>query len=299
MKNIFLYTAIACIALAGLYALVIAPRKTIRIPQDWSFEAEYLGDLIYIDTDQQIPAKPMVNVYKRSMRVTTWSRSKAVIEDIFETKDVYSGQVTWSATLRFNVNPENGAILSHPGHPEAEGTQYVMPRNTEKMNYNFFNYTLWPFTLMFEREDSLSGLPVYVFTYKGLVDFTELTRLAEYTGGFKELPDNIKVQSFDYYMELWVEPRTGEIVRMVDIDPGDYWVDASTGKKIQLAAIWSGSTTGNTDLTLVDRVKTHLLLMDLHHRWIPLLLFGIGCSLIAVHIYILFGLKKHSFANRL
>ena len=180
MKYLFLIISLACIALSGIYTLVIAPSQTIRIPDDWSFEAEYLGDLVYIDPDQNIPDTATVNVYRRSMRVVEWEPDQAVIEDVFETKDVYSGQVTWSTTLRFNVNPEDGTIISHPGRPEATGMQYVLPRQTKKTDYEFFNYTLWPVTLNFEREDSLGGLDVYVFTYKGLIDFTELTRKAEY-----------------------------------------------------------------------------------------------------------------------
>ena len=295
MKYLFLIISLACIALSGLYTLVIAPSQTIRIPDDWSFEAEYLGDLVYIDPEQNIPDTATVNVYRRSMRVVEWEPAQAVIEDVFETRDVYSGQVTWSTTLRFNVNPEDGTIISHPGRPEATGMQYVLPRQTKKTDYEFFNYTLWPVTLNFEREDSLGGLDVYVFTYKGLIDFTELTRKAEYAGEMEELPENIKIQSFDYYLELWVEPRTGEVVHMVDIDPGDYWVDGETGKKIFLAAIWSGATTGNTDLTLVERVKTHLFLLDVHHRWIPGVLFWIGCALLGVHAYLHFGLKKQLY----
>ncbi len=298
MKNTFLYSALLCIALAGLYALFIAPRFTIRIPQDWAFEAEYLGGLVYIDASQKIPEKPQVNVYKRSMKVVEWNRNRAIIEDVFLTRDVNSGELTWSSTLRFTVNPTTGAILSHPGHPEAVGAQYILPSNTQKRTYRSFNYALWPYSLEFEREDKVAGVEIYVFTYKGVLDFTELYKLAESVDALEGVPGDVKLMSFDYYNEIWVEPRTGEIVHMEDISPGDYWVDGTTGEKIKLVSIWSGLTTGNTDLRLMERVKTRLIMLDLHCRWVPGILLGLGCLFLLWHTFLYFGVKKENFKDR-
>lgn len=280
MRKIIYYVAIVSIISGGFYAMVVAPRLTIRIPDDWSFEAEYLGDLVYVDSDQEVPQKPLVNVYKRSMRVVEWNRKQAVIEDIFETRDVFTGEITWSTKLHFNVNPATGGILSYPGHPEATGAQYLMPRRTRKTSYPLFNYTLGLQTLEFVREEMLNDLNIYVFSYKGLVDFTELTKSAEHTGALGTVPENIRIQSFDYYSEIWIEPRSGEIVHMEDIDPGDFLVDAKSDKPLQLASIWSGSTTGNSDRKLVERAKSLLLILDIHYRWVPGILLGAGFLLL-------------------
>lgn len=282
MQKIICYLAIACIISGGFYATVIAPRLTIRVPDDWSFEAEYLGDLVYIDPDQEVPPKPLVNVYSRSMRVVEWNRKQAVIEDIFETRDILTGAITWSTKLYFNVDPATGAILSYPGHPEATGAQYLMPRRTRKTSYPLFNYTLGLQALEFVREETINGLDVYVFSYRGMVDFTELTKMAEMPGGLGTASESIRIRSFDYYSEMWIEPRSGEIVHMADIDPGDYLVDAKSDKPLQLASIWSGSTTGNSDRKLVERAKSLLLLLDIHYRWVPGILLGAGFLLLTI-----------------
>jgi len=283
MKKPYLIAGIILIALAAIWRFGIAPQKTLRVPKDWSMQAEYLGDLNYADENGVIPEKRDINVYKRNWFVKEWSSDRAVIRDIYKTYDIITGKITWAAELDFEVDPKTGKNLSYPGHPEAAGTYYFFPQNAAKQDYPAFESFLYPLTFKFDRIEKLAGLEIYVYRFRGDINFDEGYKGTDEYPGFKA-PLGQTIIGFGVIKEIWVEPRTGEMVKLLEDSPGDYYTDVKTKKKIAGISAWKGETTGNTVELLVDRAKDIIFTLNLHRLWIPGVLFFSGVLLILLGV---------------
>ena len=266
---------------------------TLRIPRGWSFEAEYLGNLQWADEKGEIPVQKNLTLYQRFWNVREWKPDEADIEDIYKTIDVQSGEVTWETKLLFHVDPENGRIIHHDNHPEARGLYYMFPQYVQKKDYEFFNYDLYPYTMKYQRTEKREGLDLYVFSFQGKLDYTTLYNLAYVPPAASAIGD-YKIIVDDFYRELWVEPETGEIVHIIEDDPGDYLVDAATGEKKTLLGVWAGETTGNTVKYLLKNAQKRRWQMQLYRRWIPLTLLAAAVFLLAMSLFFHFRLKRGS-----
>ncbi|MFZ5760324.1 MAG: porin PorA family protein [Thermodesulfobacteriota bacterium] len=266
----FFLAGLIFLAAVPVWRLLFEPRLTLRIPPGWSIQTEYLGNLLWADAQGNIDGPKNLNLYKRSFAVREWRPDRAVIEDLYQTIDVQSGAVTWETTIHFLVDPQTGTIISHDKHPEATGLFYVFPQNTEKSQYQFFNYDLYPYTMHYKRTEMLDGMEIYVFSFQGKLDFTDMFHAA-YSNS--PIPiGNRRMITEDFYRELWVEPVSGELVRIIENDPGDYLVDPETGMGKMLYCVWSGKTTGNTVKHLLQLAKKRRWELEMFRVWLPALL---------------------------
>jgi hypothetical protein len=280
MKKPLILIGIFFLALSGIYKFILAPQLTIRIPKDWSIQAEYLGDQNFAGEDGVIPQKRDVNVYKRNWTGTQWSPQRTVIRDVYKTYDIHSGKVTWASQLEFVVDPKTGMNLSYPGHPEAAGTYYLFPQNTEKKDYTFFDYSLNRQMFKFDRVEKFDNLDLNVYGFRGDLDFEEVYKGTDDYPGFKPEAGQTII-GFDIVKEFWVEPITGEFVKIYEESVGgDYYADKKTKKKIAGISSWKGETTGNTVELLVQRAREKMFLINLHRGWIPGILFFAGMILL-------------------
>ncbi len=282
MKKPWLIIGIMLAINGGLWHFFIANYWTLRIPKDWSFQAEYLGTIAYPDEAGRLPEKSTINIYRRHLYVKEWEPEQAVIRESYSIYDIHTGAATWQVKLEFKVNPETGQIIDYPGHPEASGLYYLFPKSLEKKDYQHFNYYLNAYTLSYDREESIGDLLVYVYRFSGMLDFTEIYKGSDEFPGLIPLPGQ-RIRSSDKFVnELWVEPITGEVVKIVEDGPVDYLVDEVTGEKLRPILAWSGKTTGNTVELLAQRASDRRLLLLLHHGVLPgiFLFFGFGCLFI-------------------
>jgi len=284
VKNGWLILGVIFIAGAGIWRFFIADYWTIRIPKDWSFQAEYLGTTAYPDESGKLPEKHGINIYRKVLHVKEWSQEQVIIKESYSIYDIHTGAVTWEVKLEFTVNPETGKVLEHPGHPEAAGLYYLFPKNMKKIDYQHFNYYLNAYTLSYDREETVGGMPIYVYRFSGVLDFTEIYQGSDEFPGVIP-PSGQRIKSSNKFLnEFWVEPKTGEVVKIIEDGPVDYFVDVATGTRLQPVLAWSGKTTGNTVESLTQRVKEKLFLLQLHKWRLPgtFLFFGLACLFIGI-----------------
>lgn len=269
VKGIFFAAGFLFLVLLGIWQMVFVDKLTVRIAEDWGFHAQYLGNLVYADDEGRIPRKKRLNLYQRDLEVVAWEPDRAVIRDRFTTIDVQNGNITWESTLDFTVDPVEAKIIHYENHPEATGLFYLFPAKAEQKDYHFFGYDLNPYVMRFHRQESRENVTLNVYRFQGRFDYTELYKRSYAEEGHRFLKGDERLICFDFFREYWVEPVTGEIVHVIEDDPGDYLVDATTGERLGIFAVWSGKFTGDTLKYLLQRAKKRLWLDRLYHWWIP------------------------------
>ena len=98
----------------------------------------------------------------------------------------------------------------------------------------------------------------------------------EYPGVMPPEGQRIITPTMSY--EFWVEPITGNTVKIVEESSGDYFVDEKTGQQLSVIALWAGQTTNDNTRHLIQQTKDALKTRSLVLWWIPgcLFVFGIG-----------------------
>lgn len=269
VKGIFFAAGSFFLVLLGVWQAVFVDKLTVRIAEDWGFHAQYLGNLVYADDEGRIPRKKRLNLYQRDLEVVDWEPDRAVIRDRFTTIDVQNGNITWESTLDFTVDPVSAKIIHYENHPEATGLSYLFPAMAEQKDYHFFGYDLNPYVMRFHRQESRENVSLNVYRFQGRFDYTELYKHSYAEDGHRLLNTDERLISFDFFREYWVEPVSGEIVHVIENDPGDYLVDATSGERLGIFAVWSGKFTGETLKYLLQRAKKRLWLDRLYRWWVP------------------------------
>ncbi|MDH4320500.1 MAG: DUF3068 domain-containing protein [Desulfobulbaceae bacterium] len=299
MHRLLMAVGLLFVVLAMAWKALVAPGLTMRIPRDWSFHAQYIGNVLYADAQGKLPIGKRLNLYQRDLQVVEWQPERAVISDLYRTFAVDSGEVTWESSLRFAVNPVNGQILSYPGHPEAAGAYYLFPQGADAASYPVFLYDLFLNRMSFHRREELDGMRLNVYRSEGEVDFTELWRDAYVEPGVsgKGDLDRYKVVSFHMFREFWVEPITGEVVHIIEDDPGDYLVNATTGETEHILSVWSGKSTGSAVRHQLESARQRSWQLFAYRVMMPATLLATGIAVLLVSLVL--GRRKSTIKTQM
>lgn len=239
-KKILIALGLALLSFTAVWQFALMPRLTERIPAGWQWATSYIGYQTYPDPQTgQIPQKDATGTYSHAIAIVPNSRQPGSVEldDSYLIHDIASGQVTFEYNYHAPVDPRTGAHLK----PEYRGDYFLFPRNTERKTYSLrFSY-LKGIPVAFQREEEVAGLTTYLFTYLGRGEFTEAyARTAEYPGAQVKPGQEIKCADDQFVFKAWVEPVTGEIIKIEEsCNSNDYVYDIATGK--QLAQIGARS----------------------------------------------------------
>lgn len=284
MEKTALAAGVVLTGFALLWHFLLAPHWTQRIPPGWRWQTNFIGSQGITDEKTgKMPDQDMTILYSRESRIIDENKrpSAVVIDDTYITKDAMTNQKTYEYTIRYPLNPRTGEHLT----PEFKGDYAIFPRNLEKKGYRYrASYIVNGIPLSWQKEDSFDGLKVWLFSYKGPIEYTvTYAGTAEYPGVKVAAGQEIKCSDDQFMFKAWVEPVTGEIARLEEsCYSGDYIFDKATGRKITAIMRWGGETAGDDDMLrieLIRRQRTKLLWMS---RYIPLLLFGSGLACVGI-----------------
>lgn len=279
IKRIPMAIGIVLVVGAGLARWWAVASWEIRIPEDWDFSAEYLGYQAFANESGHFPKQRDVNLYKRHKAITEWHPDRVAIKETYTTHDAKTGAVTWQSIQEFELDPKSGKHLS-------DGHLYLLPRDAKKERYKVQDYLGTPYTLQFEEESEVEGLKVYKYSFKGDLDFTTAYAGTKNYPGIVP-PDGQRIVGFNYHTQLWVEPNTGNVIKISEAADGDYIVDESTRNKIKPVMVWNSEITGSSIDTMAQKTKHQLKVMRLQQWWLPGVLLTFGA--------LLFG---HGYRNR-
>lgn len=263
MRRILPVIGSLIIVFAIAWAFVISNSFTERFTEDWSWEANILGGTAFADEETgQFPDTPMeddpVNIAERNMTVKTVDGDVVEVEDDYRTFDPATNAVLWEFAYTAEVDTETAKHAVG----DYKDDYFLFPADTEKTTYPVRNSTYQGIPMSFEKEEEVLGLDTYVFTYEG-----DLENTVAYS--YIEFEEGQGVICFDFEINYWVEPRTGEIIKYREWCPGDYVVDEN-GERLYGLQRWSTETTGDDLIRRADVIKDRLRTMTLHSLYIPL-----------------------------
>ena len=279
-KKILMAVGLALFGLTAVWQFVLVPRWTERIPVGWQWETNYTGYQTWPDAQTgQLPKKDATGTYTHVIAIVANSRQPGSVEldDRYLTHDVASGEVTYEYDYHALVDPRTGAHLK----AEYRGDYFLFPRNAEQKTYNIrFSY-LKSIPVAFQREEDVAGLATYLFAYRGRGEYTEsYVGTAQYPGIQVKPGQEIKCADDQFVFKAWVEPMTGEIIKIEEnCNSNDYFYDIATGKQLGVVDRWGGETAGDDVVRRVETVSQQRTRLLRTTRYLPagLLVAGLLC----------------------
>jgi hypothetical protein len=278
MRNkIFITAGLILLTLTAVWHFALVPRWTQRIPAGWQWGANYIGYQTYLDPQTgKVPEKDVPTTYSQTIEIVANSRrpGSVQLDARYLIHDIATGKVNWEYDYVAAVDPQTGAHLN----PEYRGDYFLFPRNVERKTYNLRVNYLKGIPVAFQREEEVAGLAAYLFTYRGRGEYTQsYLGTAEYPGVHVKPGQEIKCADDQFVFKAWVEPVTGEIVKIEEnCLSTDYIYDIASGKQIEAVDRWSGATAGNDVVNRVETVRRERTRLVWQIRYIPYGLFVAG-----------------------
>jgi hypothetical protein len=282
MKRLLMLIGIVLIAAAGIWKFGLSSQWTQRFPSNWRWEMNFIGTTLYPDAttgkyaaDRAFPEGDDINISERVITVGTDKSAfgGVVMDDHYTSKDVNTGTVTWDYVYKADVDPVTGKHLS----PDFIGDEFLFPRNVQKITYKIRNTSYRGLAVEYKGETKIGDLNTYEFAYEG-----EMENAPAYPDTKLEAGQGIKCQHLE--LRYWVEPVTGEVVKLRERCSGDVVYDTASGNVIADLSRWSGETAGDDTIRRVDAIRSELNNYNLVSTYIPLALLigGVICLVVGL-----------------
>jgi hypothetical protein len=222
MRRVMAYLALSMgfllIFLSPLLLLYAVPRLE-KAPIDHYDKITSDGAGVYFSTSPkhltQIGPVPLQNVTVYKPDVSASDKNVAVYDSFSSTKDTTAGAVIEASKERFVFDRKTAYPVHCCGEsPRHEGLTLKFPFGTKRQTYMFWDSTAKKaFPANYVRDDTLDGLPVYLF--RSDVTPTAIGHLTV-SGAAAGRPDETTVpvdQEYRATTLVWIEPETGAVVK--------------------------------------------------------------------------------------
>jgi len=276
----------ALVAAAGVWQFALASHWTQRLPPGWSTTIHYVGTATSPDPRTgRLPDESSLENYERTQRVTSDAgRPRWVeIEERYVARNPATGRPVFAYTTRDTVSPRSGAHADEPHRGEI----VLFPRHVQPVVYRLRSNYINGIPVTFQRIERLEGLETYLFTYRGRLEQT--AAYANSTGdlgGLRVQPGQ-EVHCLDdqFYYRTWVEPITGEQVKVEEGCPsGDYVFDLASRQPVMALARWTGVTAGDDLIERVSEIRRRRWQYLWASRYLGLTLLVAGVVLAGVSV---------------
>jgi hypothetical protein len=246
MRRSYFVVAIALAALAAAWHFSFGSRWTRRIPRNALFTTQYVGTQTNADSRTGVvPKRDALSTYERIVRVENaadWPRS-VILGDKFSVRNIKTGAIDVEYVTSERVDPETGAWVGGTH----SGEIVFFPRNVQQRTYTMRSNYLPGLPLKFSGVHEIGGLPTYLFSYQGPIEYAAVYAGTPESPGIKVLPgQDIRCADEKFYYRIWVEPRTGTQVQIQEgCLSGDFVYDKATGNKVSAVDRWNGVTSGS------------------------------------------------------
>jgi hypothetical protein len=287
MKRLLLILGVLLIVAAGAWKFGFSQPWTNRYSDQWSWQVKTIGQSGYPDETGKYPEGTTlkddpINLTTRDVTADAADSAAGtvLISDHYESRDTVTNELTWEYISTATVDARDGRYAEG----ELSGDYYFFPRNVDKnAAYTISNSSYKSLPMTFQREEAVAGVNTYLFAFHGDFDNTAANE------AFVTLEPGQKVICFDFSLEYWVEPVTGEIVKYREWCEGDWIVNEDTNERISTVSRWGAETSGDDiirQVTNVQNKKVTYLWVSLYG---PLAALGLGIALVAFDLLRLFG----------
>jgi hypothetical protein len=248
------------IVVAAIWQVWMAPRWNDRLSDRWNWRTQFVGVMTWADpATGTFPTRDTLAYFARDVRVASQGTHDGTLSmvDTNTTYDTQGRKAIWQYTYRALVDAHSGAYVD----PVHRNEYYVFPRHVEKGTYKFRQSYVQGVPLTFQREEYLDDVLTYLFAYRGRGEYT-----TSYTAGTPEFPPltvpaghTVRCADDQFVFRAWVEPVTGEIVKLQEsCRSGDYIYDR-TEHPIRPVARWAGESSGDDVRFRLEHVRTERL----------------------------------------
>ena len=267
--------AMAVVALISIPIwLLVAVPELEKIPRDYHSRVDFVGELSWLDTGADKISEPFPFKDTMAHQVLARKGDVLVIQTNLIAEDPATGNIFWEAKERMGVHRATRKHVPGFGDADREG-YFTFPLHVDKGDYEFwYPGLLAKGTWVFEREENLRGLKVYVFTFS--IEDTPSSELYP-----QHKPKQVHS---DEWGAFWVEPVSGHVVRY-DLSWDFYFVEDS--EKGQSVDVGGKSYTDETLANQVQIARRQKLLIQLYELWIP-----VGLAVVAVGLFVAVGVAR-------
>lgn len=274
MRRIFVGSGVVLLIFTVIWVVALSSSFTKRFNEDWTWDVNILGTAAFADEETggfgDAPmADDPITITERKMNITKTDGDMVEITDDYRQVDPATNTVLWE----FNYSADVDAETAQHAEEAYNDDYFLFPDNTEKATYNVRNSTYQGVPMKFEKEEEVSGINTYKFTYQDNLANTVAYDYIEFEAGQE-------VVCFDFEMNFWVEPRSGEILKYRESCPGDYVVDEN-GERVYGLQRWGGETTGDDLIRRSKVINDRLNTLNMYNLYIPLASGILGALILA------------------
>ena len=257
-NKVFIMLGIVLLLAAGVWRFAIGSSSEQRIPDDWSWESSYVGNNNFVpegETDfpeeLTFPEDDPLNVYDRSISITNSNEDTVTLLDNNVTRDVNTGAVTWEFKFNAEVDRNTGQITDG----DFKGHYFVFPRNVEQKSYTLTHTSYHNILVDFVGEEEIEGLNTYLFRHASDYEYTFAYASTDDYAGL-DVEENQEIRCPEMEINYWVEPLTGEIVKVQEGCSWDAVFDTTNGEVLYKLSRWYGASTIDDTLRQVNEIKS-------------------------------------------
>jgi hypothetical protein len=265
--------------------IISAPANQFGISRLEAKGAQYFSrqDLKVLTADLDIIVTTRGDVKEADSSRVVWDEA-TVVNDVTNSRpliDISERRSAFDKYTGVGVNCCNVNIGKAP--VTLEGQIYKFPFDTEKKTYRVFNSTAQKaFDAQFVREDSVNGLPVYVFEQTVPPTKTETITAPASVLGMDATGDVQVDRWYDGKVTFWIEPTTGGPVKQEQ--QRHEVLKTQDGVERSAAFIATAKMTEQTVNDLVESAKEGKSQMNLLRNVIPLVLLVVGAALVGLGV---------------
>jgi len=275
-NKILLVLAVLVFAVLPVWIWLVAPQLT-KLPADFSYEADVLSIDNFYDEAKNDFSGEARSVTKFSYEVLGEKDGVLTIKNVFDVRTV-TGDPIFAVERLYGIDPKTGEHVAGYGDKDRVGYLFA-PKGLkygEPFTYWHINYD-GPAHMQFAGEEVINGLKVYRYEsrYEG-VDIDQTQNLTFLPGVGVTRGINL-----DPYLQLWIEPVTGYLVKYKDATTA-YYYDLQTKQRLHPWNQFGNTYERASVIENTQVAKTQKLITQTTAVTIPLLLFVAALTLLSL-----------------
>jgi Porin PorA len=257
------------------------------------------GRYFDVQTLSVVGPRPLINISIHKGDVEAGTDNVAVYDAFENTKDAQTGQfIDIGDKDRIVFDRSTGlAVRCCGATPHQEGHTLKFPFETKRQTYPFWDSTAeLAFPAEYIRDETLEGLRVHVFRQ---VIKPVVIGQQDIPGSLAGVPDQATVTANRWYKSvttLWVEPRTGGIVK--GVQQSTQWLaSAGTNDFFFTVADVNLGNDQESVARVADRIKSQAGQLTLVKYWIPIFALVLGVPLVIVGLVLLARAPREDYGT--
>ena len=237
-QNLVLAIAVVALISIPLWLLVAVPELE-KLPRDYHSRVDFVGQVSWLDPGAEKISEPFLLKETMTHQVLARSGDVLIIQANWLAENPSSGEIFWEVKGRMGVDRATREHVPGFGDADREGP-FTLPLHVEKRDYELWHPSLLgKGTWVFEREETLRDLKVYVFTssIEGLPS-SELYP--------QHKPKQVRMDIWDTF---WVEPVSGHLVGHDEAWDGYFVEDGQKGQSVDVGGM------SYTEETIANQVQ--------------------------------------------